>query len=154
MLGCWDGNVLVHVPARGTCKIFNWYLHYSTTSAKAAPHSSLSNNFTTWTSVLIYTPKKTPMGFSLQSCGSALKEKAKKASFYWWEWNILSGRWNSSWNNLAHGKGSNSTKIIKNIRTNVIGRKNYLLIYFYLKLKIEKPGKKEKKNFTVLLSIV
>lgn len=47
-------------------------------------------------------------------------------------------------NNLAHGKGSISTKAIENIRPNVTGSKSYLLIYFYLKLKIERPGKKKK----------
>lgn len=56
-------------------------------------------------------------------------------------------------NNLAHGKGSISTKAIENIRPNVTGSKNYLLIYFYLKLKIERPGKKKKQN-PVLLGLM
>lgn len=54
---------------------------------------------------------------------------------------------------MAHGKGSISTKAIENIRPNVTGSKNYLLIYFYLKLKVERPGKKKTKK-PVLLGLM
>lgn len=54
---------------------------------------------------------------------------------------------------MAHGKGSISTKAIENIRPNITGSKNYLLIYFYLKLKVERPGKKNPKK-PVLLGLM
>jgi len=35
---------------------------------------------------------------------------------------------------------------IENTRPNIVGSKNYLLIYFYLKLKIKRPGTKKTPN--------